>query len=192
MTAQTPPPVPAAPPTPAAPTPAAPAPASPTPTHQHSFLDVGLCHYDAATQLAKSPQLFGSADHLAGIAAECVIKAMLLDFFGSMQDAPLGIPYSPVIRNSPAAPSKTQIEKARKASEHGHLPHVWDQLFLLANGHQGATVLAQLPQQNPFRESADEWDVAHRYRDSGQISEQRVKRHLAAARTVIAAYQLAK
>lgn len=179
MTAQTPPPVPAASP-------------APGPAHQHSFLEVGRCHYDAATQLAKSPPLFGSADHLAGIAAECVIKAMLLDFFGSRQDTPLGIPYSPVIRNNPAAPSKTQIEKARKASEHGHLPHVWDQLLLLANGHRGATVLAQIPQQNPFRESADEWDVAHRYRDSGQITDQRVKRHLAAARTVIAAYQQAK
>ncbi|MEU9730152.1 hypothetical protein [Streptomyces sp. NPDC048002] len=183
MTAQTPPPVPAASP---APTPGT------APAHQHSFLEVGRCHYDAATQLAKSPPLFGSADHLAGIAAECVIKAMLLDFFGSRQDTPLGIPYSPAIRNNPAAPSKTQIEKARKASEHGHLPHVWDQLLLLANGHRGATVLAQIPQQNPFRESADEWDVAHRYRDSSQISDQRVKRHLAAARTVIAAYQQAK
>ncbi|WP_409472454.1 hypothetical protein [Streptomyces sp. HC307] len=152
---------------------------------------MGRCHYDAATQLAKSPPLFGSADHLAGIAAECVIKAMLLDFFGSTQDTPLGIPYSPAIRNRPA-PSKTQAEKARKASEHGHLPHVWDQLLLLANGHRGATVLAQIPQQNPFREATDEWDVAHRYRDSGQISAQRVKRHLAAARTVIAAYQQAK
>lgn len=151
-----------------------------------------MCHYDAATQLAKRPELFGSADHLAGIAAECAIKAILLDFFGSVQDTPLGIPYSPKIRNNPAAPSKTQIDKARKASEHGHLPHVWEQLLLLANGHQGATVLAQLPTQNPFRESADEWDVAHRYRDSGQITEQRVKRHLAAARSVIAAYQLAK
>ncbi|MGW7019286.1 hypothetical protein ACWGGS_08055 [Streptomyces decoyicus] len=191
MTAQTPPPVLAASTTPAAPAPAAPAPA-PAPTHPHSFLEAGHCHYNAATQLAKSPQHSGPADHLAGIAAECAIKAMLLDFFGSVQDAPHGIPYSPAIRNNPAAPSKTQIEKARKASEHGHLPHVWDQLLLLADGHRGAIVLAHVPQQNPFRESADTWDVAHRYRDSSQISDQRVKRHLAAARTVIAAYQQAK
>ncbi|MFG2548514.1 hypothetical protein ACGFWF_01015 [Streptomyces sp. NPDC048581] len=190
MTAQTPPPVPAAPTTPAAPAPAASTPA-PAPAHQHSFLEVGRCHYDAATQLAKSPPLYGPADHLAGIAAECAIKAMLLDFFGSVQDTPLGIPYSPAIRNRPTQ-SNRQAEKARKDSQHGHLPHVWDQLLLLANGHHGATVLAQIPQQNPFRESTDEWDVAHRYRDSGQISEQRVKRHLAAARTVIAAYQQAK
>ncbi len=188
MTAQTPPPVPAASTTPASPAPAP----TPAPAHPHSFLEAGHCHYNAATQLAKSSQHFGPADHLAGIAAECAIKAMLLDFFGSVQDTPDGIPYSPTIRNNPAAPSNTQIQRARKASEHGHLPHVWEQLLLLAHGHRGATVLAQVSQQNPFRESADEWNVAHRYRDSGQISEQRVKRHLAAARTVIAAYQQAK
>ncbi len=116
---------------------------------------------------------------------------MLLDFFGSVQDTPHGIPYSPAIRNRPTQ-SRRQTDRARKDSQHGHLPHVWDQLLLLANGHRGASVLAHIPQQNPFRESADEWDVAHRYRDSSQISDQRVKRHLAAARTVIAAYQQAK
>ncbi|MGW3725531.1 hypothetical protein [Streptomyces sp. NPDC000851] len=190
MTAQTPPPVPAASTAPAAPAPAAPTP-TPAPAHPHSFLEAGHCHYNAATQLAKSPQHFGPADHLAGIAAECAIKAMLLDFFGSVQDTPHGIPYSPAIRNRPTQ-SQRQADRARKDSQHGHLPHVWDQLLLLASGHRGATVLAHIPQQNPFRESADEWDVAHRYRDSGQISDQRVKRHLAAARTVIAAYQQAK
>ncbi|MFH8656303.1 hypothetical protein [Streptomyces afghaniensis] len=164
---------------------------TPVPVPRHTFLEAGRGHYGAAAQLAKEPKHVGPADHLAGLAAECAVKAMLMDYFGSVQDTPLGIPYSPKIRNRPV-PSKTQQKKAEKESLHWHMPDVWNDLVKLAAGRRGSLILSHLPQDNPFAEAADEWSVDHRYVDGQQISEERVARHLEAARTLIAAYYLAQ
>ncbi|MFI2435758.1 hypothetical protein [Streptomyces sp. NPDC018693] len=166
-------------------------PQTPAPAPRHTFLEAGRGHYGAAAQLAKEPKHVGPADHLAGLAAECAVKAMLLDYFGSVQDTPLGIPYSPKIRNRPV-PSKTQQKKAEKESLHWHMPDVWNDLMKLADGRRGALILSHLPQDNPFAEATDEWSVDHRYVDGQQISKERVARHLEAARTLIAAYYLAQ
>ncbi|MGK5446058.1 hypothetical protein [Streptomyces radiopugnans] len=154
----------------------------------HPFLSAGHDHYRAARKLADGGALTGPADHLAGIAAECVIKAMLIDFFGSKQDKPDSIPYSPALRQAPGLSNKA----ARKLSEHGHLPEVWSQLHMLANGRRGAVLAQHIPPKNPFEEPRDEWNVAHRYRDGREISRRRVFRHLDAALRLITAYDRMK
>ncbi|MGW7327578.1 hypothetical protein ACWGIU_02910 [Streptomyces sp. NPDC054840] len=159
------------------------APTTPTPP-RHTFLKAGHDHYKAAVELAKGGALRGPTDHLAGVAAECVIKAMLIDFFGSVQDSPEAMPYSPAIMNMPGM--------NKKKAGHGHMPGVWEHLKLVANGRRGSMILKQIPQQNPFRTASDEWDVAHRYRDGDTLPQQRVTRHLVAALTLITAYETAK
>ncbi|MGW4388469.1 hypothetical protein [Streptomyces sp. NPDC004685] len=160
---------------------------TPVPARRHTFLEAGRGHYGAAAELANEPKHCGPADHLAGLAAECAVKAMLIDYFGSVQDTPLGIPYSPKVRNR-KADSKSQQKKAEKESLHWHMPDVWDDLVKLAHGRHGSLILSRLPQDNPFAETADEWSVHHRYVDGQQISQERLARHLEAARTLIAAY----
>lgn len=168
---------------------------SAAPAPRHTFLEAGRGHYDAATQLAKHAKLAGPADHLAGLAAECAAKAMLIDYFGSVQDnGPLSRPYSQSMRSQAqaAATSNRQLKKAVENSQHGHMPGVWEHLVKLADGRRGSLIIGCLPQKNPFAGDPDTWDVDHRYVDSQQISKQRVTRHLEAARTLIAAYYLAQ
>ena len=157
------------------------APPAPTPP-PHSFLKAGHDHYKAALRLSQGTQggaLPGPADHLAGLAAECVVKAMLMDFFGAKQDSPYGKPYS----------QKTPNDKRVR---HEHMPEVWDHLQLFASGHRGAKIRQRIPTQNPFRTPSDEWDVFHRYRDGDGLPPQRLARHLATALALIHAYDLAK
>ncbi|MEU5611128.1 hypothetical protein AB0H03_20735 [Streptomyces sparsogenes] len=164
------------------------------PRPPHTFLKAGHDHYRAAKRLTETGPgtLTGPADHLAGLAAECVIKAMLIDFFGSVQDHPHAIPYSPTLKSKLQAEGELTRKQLEKESSHGHLPHVWDQLALLASGRRGAKIQERVPRQNPFSEPSDRWDVAHRYRDGSLISKERVARHLAAALSLITAYELAK
>ncbi|MFD3676456.1 hypothetical protein [Streptomyces sp. NPDC058613] len=146
----------------------------------HTFLKAGHDHYKAALRLSeKAPVLPGPADHLAGLAAECVVKAMLMDFFGAKQDSAYGIPY-------------TQKTANDKQTKHRHMPEVWDQLQLIASGHRGSLIRQRIPAQNPFSAPSDEWDVAHRYCDGDSLDPQRLPRHMATALALIEAYESAK
>ncbi|MFC9678867.1 hypothetical protein [Streptomyces sp. NPDC056948] len=145
----------------------------------HTFLKAGHDHYKAALQLSKDAKLTGPADHLAGLAAECVVKAMLMDFFGAKQDTPYGKPYS----------QKTPQDRR---TWHEHMPKVWDHLQLIASGHRGSLIRQQLPAQNPFSTPSDEWDVYHRYRDGDGFPSGRLPRHLATVLGLINAYDSAK
>ncbi|GAA3377569.1 hypothetical protein GCM10020367_53740 [Streptomyces sannanensis] len=156
-----------------------------TPTRpRHTFLKAGQDLYKAALELSNSGGLPGPTDHLAGLAAECVAKAMLIDFFGSVQDSPNAKPYSPVIEGMPGM-------NKYKAS-HGHMPGAWDHLMLVANGRRGAEVRKHIPRQNPFKTRSDAWHESHRYLDGDKLPAQRVARHLAAALSLITAYNHAK
>ncbi|MFD3910755.1 hypothetical protein [Streptomyces sp. NPDC058603] len=154
------------------------APTTPTPA-PHTFLKAGHDHYNAALRLSQETPLPGPADHLAGLSAECVVKAMLMDFFGAKQDTPYGKPYSQKTAND-------------KRMLHEHMPKVWDQLQLIASGHRGNLIRQQIPTLNPFSTPSDEWDVFHRYRDGDTFPPQRLSRHLATALALIHAYESAK
>ncbi|WP_424211372.1 hypothetical protein ACN20G_04285 [Streptomyces sp. BI20] len=151
---------------------------------RHTFLKAGHDLYEAALQLSNGGALPGPTDHLAGLAAECVAKAMLIDFFGSVQDSPDAKPYSRTLLNQ-------QGMNKFKAS-HGHMPGAWDHLVLLAHGRRGAEIRRHIPRQNPFKTQSDEWNEGHRYRDGATLTSQRVARHLAAALCLITAYRHAK
>lgn len=156
-----------------------------TPTRpRHTFLKAGHDLYKAALQLSNGGALPGPTDHLAGLAAECVAKAMLMDFFGSVQDSPDAKPYSPTRASAPG------MNKFKAG--HGHMPGAWDDLMLLAHGRRGAEILKHIPRQNPFKAQSDEWSESHRYRDGAKLSPQRVTRHLTAALCLITAYDHAK
>ncbi|MBP0458323.1 hypothetical protein [Streptomyces montanisoli] len=154
------------------------APTTPTPP-PHTFLKAGHDHYKAALRLSQDDALPGPSDHLAGLAAECVVKAMLMDFFGAKQDTPDGKPYSQQSPND-------------KRVRYEHMPKVWDQLRLIASGHRGNLILQQIPNVNPFSTPSDEWDVFHRYRDGDTFPSGRLARHLATALALINAYESAR
>jgi hypothetical protein len=99
-----------------------------------------------------------NADHLAGVAAECGLKAILLGYFG----ATLGNNSRPVW----GQPAKTL----------GHVNHLWSELPLIISG-RSAPVFAALiagPPPQPFAS----WDIADRYSDGNTITEQYAREHL--------------
>jgi hypothetical protein len=113
-----------------------------------------------------------SADHLAGFAAECALKAILIGFFGIGLSAQ-GIP----------------VEKSgARQIEYRHLPKLWGELAAVASGRAGAKFLAFVSGQNPFRA----WDISDRYRDGSSITAQRAWSHVSAAGQILRLYQEAK
>ncbi|WP_063740689.1 hypothetical protein [Streptomyces flavochromogenes] len=156
-----------------------------TPTRpRHTFLKAGHDLYKAALQLSNGGALPGPTDHLAGLAAECVAKAMLIDFFGSVQERPTAKPYSPTIENMPG------MDKFKAA--HGHMPGAWEHLMMVLDGRRGAEIRKHIPRQNPFKTPHDKWHEGHRYVDGDTLSPERVARHLAATLSLITAYDHAK
>jgi hypothetical protein len=148
-----------------------------------AFAAASVHHYHAAV-LATEKNLRISADHLAGLAAECGIKAILVDFLGSRLDA----------RNRPEHPEVTYLDrsgrKPRWTNKHGHLPELWEHLTAIAHRRRGGGVGAlftQLIWNNPF----EGWDVADRYCDGTTITDAVLDRHLKAAYDLIAAHEQA-
>jgi hypothetical protein len=128
-------------------------------------------HYDDAEHLLSNNRL-PSADHLAGLAAECALKAILLRFLGASL-GPSGKPISTI--NSKNVP-------------HGHLPTLWANLPLVATGRSGAQFAALINRANPF----GAWDVADRYRNGATITHSRVQGHISEAKKILVAYQTAE
>lgn len=114
-----------------------------------------------------------SADHLAGFAAECFLKAILLHFFDAKL-SPKGIPVS--------------AHPGRKPTKHGHLPELWGQVAMLAAGRTGAQFAAFVAGANPFAT----WDVSDRYGDGADITSSRAWQHVSAATTIGHLYQMAQ
>ncbi|MCC9307581.1 hypothetical protein LN042_10785 [Kitasatospora sp. RB6PN24] len=142
-----------------------------------AFGPAAIGHYSAAV-LADQKQLRGPADHLAGLAAECALKAILMDHLGSeLNDR--GRPYNPALHDAQRRPRQD-----RKEYEHGHLPDLWGHLEALAVGRVGQLIMSKLPDENHF----EGWDVAGRYADGETIAADTVTRHLTAARTICGAY----
>jgi len=118
-----------------------------------------------------SAQRYPSADHLAGFAAECALKVILLQFLGATLEN--GKPVSDI--------------GGRKLS-HSHLPRLWDNLSLVVSGRGGANFVALISKPNPFAH----WKVEDRYSDGNHIGPMRVRAHLDAAKEIVAMQQLAQ
>ena len=104
-----------------------------------------------------------NADHLAGLAAECTLKALLVEYLGI------------VVRSSgpPLLPDGARL---------GHLPDLWPQIASYVDGRAGAQLTELLADVNPFAE----WRIDDRYADGEDIDETACYAHLQAASRVLA------
>jgi hypothetical protein len=134
--------------------------------HRHHYAAAGQRHLADGWLLHQSGRK-ASADHLAGLAAECIMKAILLHFLGAtMRD------------NRPTVgPSRSD--------SYGHMPGAWDQIALYAQGRAGAQFVSLITSPNPF----SDWNVADRYLDGSQVRIIATHRHLRAADKLSRIYQ---
>lgn len=130
-----------------------------------------LRHYDDARFLNTDRRL-PSADHLAGLAAECALKQILLSFMGGRLNP----------QGKPLATIKGQAFKL------GHLPPLWGQMQSSAAGRTAGHFAALITTPNPFAR----WNVADRYADGKAITASQVTDHLAAAGKILRLLQLAQ
>jgi len=147
-------------------------------------------HYETA-QLAAGSQLRISADHLAGLAAECAIKAILLDYLGSALKK--GRPFHQELKEDARKRMEREGLKYLPQQDfmHGHLPSLWGQLSTIAGrrrGREAGPLFTQLIASNPFHG----WFVEGRYCDGTTITEADLARHLQAAYDLIAAHEQAR
>lgn len=127
----------------------------------------------AGRHLADSDHLVGlssfdNASHLAGVAAECALKEMLIYHLGGRATA-----------GRPRTPSDAEV---------GHLPQAWTLVAALPGlrGYVGLATL--LSATNPFAK----WTVSSRYSATGDTSEADARVHVEAARRLYQAYVGAK
>ncbi|MEV7596635.1 hypothetical protein AB0O91_04525 [Kitasatospora sp. NPDC089797] len=132
----------------------------------HRFWRAGVGHYRAAALLEQKEP--GPADHLAGISAECALKAILIDFLGSQDNG----------NKAPMHP---------KTGNHGHVDKLWPQLAQLAQGRVGAALLPLIA-HNPFAG----WKVDHRYEDGSAIQAADLAVHIQMAQALCVLYDDAR
>lgn len=128
----------------------------------------GRRHFDDGHRLLAAGRHV-SADHLAGLAAECIIKAVLVEY--------LGISMTP--SGQPQLPDRTKL---------GHLPELWSQVATHLGGRGGARFAELLAAANPFAR----WQVHDRYSDGAGIDEQASRAHLNAAARILAIHEHAR
>jgi hypothetical protein len=108
---------------------------------------------------------FANACHLAGLAAECALKAVAIAFLG-VQPKTIGAPT--VVING----TETQLS---------HLPTLWANMSLLITGRQGSMFASLLQGPNPFAA----WSIHERYHRGDLITAARSDDHVAAARRIV-------
>jgi hypothetical protein len=91
------------------------------PTTQYvQFAEAARRHL-ADALLLHDRKRFANADHLAGVAAECGLKAILMDHLGGVLNG----------KGKPSHP-------ANPAHKYGHLPSLWSDLATTAHGRAAA------------------------------------------------------
>lgn len=128
-------------------------------------------HHDDASFLLGGKR-WANADHLAGIAAECALKAI-------MTLAPFG-----AALNARGILTLSHPPKELKQ----HVKQLWSELDLHARGHSVPAFSALLTGSTPF----SNWDVSDRYSDGAAITQQEGSAHLGAAAQVLAVLQQAE
>ncbi len=136
-----------------------------------NFAAAGRRHLQDAQALHQQRR-WANADHLSGIAAECGLKAILLDFLGGTRN-PRGLP------THPSKPSR---------HHYGHINVMWSELAATSHGRGGAQFASLISAPCPFTG----WDVGERYSDGLHINEQRAGGHLSEARKILALHQQAQ
>ncbi|WP_300809074.1 hypothetical protein [uncultured Desulfovibrio sp.] len=113
--------------------------------------------HDADADLLLENGRWANADHHYGLAAECALKALLLQ---------QGIP-----PNNGDMPSGRQYRPYRT-----HINHLWDsyQNFMQTRNDY------PIPADNPFQD----WDISQRYASKTDITEQAARSHAAAVGTL--------
>ncbi|MGW5642777.1 hypothetical protein ACWEV3_29625 [Saccharopolyspora sp. NPDC003752] len=144
------------------------------PAPNTSFTTAAHRHYLDA-QLLREEQRLPNADHLAGVAAECGLKAILTSYLDGYIDT----------HNRPNHPEHPRTHAGPK---YGHLPTLWDEITVVSNGRSGSAFHHVMARGNPFQR----WDVAERYADGAHIDAARADQHLAAAHQVLSIYQQAQ
>jgi hypothetical protein len=129
-------------------------------------------HYNDAS-LLQGNSMHANADHLAGFAAECGLKAILVGFLGGTLDA----------KGKPSA-----LVSGKSVKYNNHLPDLWGQMKIFATGRTASRFAALIGQPNPFVR----WNIADRYEDGKAITAARTSDHLTAARDILAILQRAR
>lgn len=151
-------------------------PATPRPRQKHPYLTAGRNHVRAAEALHAAitqnqrTHLVGPADHLAGVGAECAVKAILIDFLGSRYNGLKG------------KPSHTQT------GDHGHLSSLWPQFEVLAKSRNAVALLKSITRS---KHALQDWNLHERY-DGTCIPPAVLGRHIKAANHILAAHQHAR
>lgn len=105
-----------------------------------------------------------NADHLAGVAAECGLKTILLGYFGATLNQ----------RNMPVYGQPNRWL--------GHLNALWNELPQVVSGRTAGPVFtALLAGQPPFVN----WNIDDRYSDGSAITEQDARGHISSARAIL-------
>lgn len=133
-----------------------------------SFGDSARRHLADAELLNKADRV-PNADHLCGIAAECSLKALVVDVLGGR------------VANGYA---EDPYGKALKS----HINSLWGRISVLVRGKQASEVMELFNRTSPFVD----WDVSDRYTDGSHLTPETVEKHLEGARLAARALESAK
>jgi hypothetical protein len=136
-----------------------------------NFAVAGQRHLQDA-QMLHQQQRWANTDHLSGVAAECGLKAILLEFLGGR------------LNNSGKPTHPTKPPK----HHYGHINVMWSELAATSHGRGGAQFAALISEACPF----SNWDVGERYSDGTHIDETRAGEHLSAAQRILSLHQQAR
>ncbi len=118
-----------------------------------NFSEAGRRHFDDSLALAEM-QRSGNASHLAGLAAECALKAVLQGLRLLTVDT----------KGMPEDPKHKQ-----------HIDRIWNEFQAALSGHPAAMYALAGP--NPF----DNWKIDHRYEADSTIDQATAKKHCSGA-----------
>lgn len=119
-------------------------------------------HSDA--QFLFDDRRWPNADHLAGVAAECGLKAILLHYLGARLDS----------RSRPV-----WGQNSRRLDS--HIKQLWDEVRLVVAGRSAPVFASLVTGSAPFAD----WEIDDRYSDGNTITERRALDHLDTARAIM-------
>jgi len=122
-----------------------------------NYSQAGRRHFDDCRTLS-GKQRAGNSSHLAGLAAECALKAVL-EGLGILTLDTRGVPADP---------------KHKK-----HIDKIWDEFQAALSGR--AAVMYTLRGANPF----DDWKIEHRYEADSTIDQATAEKHCLGAHTAM-------
>ena len=120
-------------------------------------------HYVDAEYLLND-QRWPNADHLAGVAAECGLKAIMEGWLGATLNSSGVLVWGP---------SNAQLRY--------HVDRLWNEIPQIIAGRSAPTFVTLISGPPPFAT----WDVSDRYSDGSAITEQCAREHVDKAKEII-------